>query len=56
VRPGYCVARKTFQVGNRKGVGCIYSKPAFAKLYDRKTPITVANLLNNRVVPFFDEK
>jgi hypothetical protein len=47
-----------------KGVGRIYqqtfvdtySKVAFAKLYDRKTPITAADLLNDRVVPFFDEK
>ena len=30
------------------------SKVAFAKLYDRKTPITAADLLNDRVVPFFD--
>ena len=28
---------------------------AFGKLYDRKTPITAADLLNDRVVPFFDE-
>jgi transposase InsO family protein len=28
---------------------------AFAKLYDRKTPITAADLLNDRVVPFFDD-
>jgi hypothetical protein len=26
------------------------------KPYDRKTPITAADLLNDRVVPFFDEK
>src|SRR4249920_2298016 len=32
-----------------------YSKVAFGKLYDRKTPITAADLLNDRVVPFFDE-
>jgi hypothetical protein len=32
-----------------------YAKVAFAKLYDRKTPITAANLLNDRVVPFYDE-
>ena len=31
-----------------------YSKLGFAKLYDRKTPITAAELLNDRVVPFFD--
>jgi transposase InsO family protein len=32
-----------------------YAKVAFAKLYDRKTPITAADLLNDRVLPFFDE-
>ena len=60
--PGYCGAQDTFYVGNMKGVGRIYqqtfvdtySKVAFAKLYDRKTPITAADLLNDRVVPFFD--
>jgi hypothetical protein len=49
--------------GTLKGVGRIYqqtffdtySKVAFAKLYDRKTPITAADLLNDRVVPFFEE-
>jgi transposase InsO family protein len=62
--PGYCGAQDTFYVGNMKGVGRIYqqtfidtyAKVAFAKLYDRKTPITAADLLNDRVVPFFDEK
>ena len=61
--PGYCGAQDTFYVGNMKGVGRIYqqtfidtySKVAFAKLYDRKTPITAADLLNDRVMPFFDE-
>jgi hypothetical protein len=45
-----------------KGVGRIYqqtfvdtySKVAFAKLYDRKTSLTAAELLNDQVVPFFD--
>jgi transposase InsO family protein len=45
-----------------KGVGRIYqqtfidtySKVAFAKLYDRKTSLTAADLLNDQVVPFFD--
>ncbi len=32
-----------------------YAKVGFAKLYDRKTPITAAELLNDRVIPFFDE-
>jgi transposase InsO family protein len=61
--PGYCGAQDTFYVGNLKGVGRIYqqtfidtySKVGLAKLYDRKTPITAADLLNDRVVPFFDE-
>ena len=60
--PGYCGAQDTFYVGNMKGVGRIYqqtfvdthSKVAFARLCDRKTPITAADLLNDRVVPFFD--
>ena len=61
--PGYCGAQDTFYVGTLKGVGRIYqqsfvdtySKVAFAKLYDRKTPITSADLLNDRVLPFFEE-
>jgi transposase InsO family protein len=61
--PGYCGAQDTFYVGNMKGVGRIYqqtfldtySKVAFAKLYDRKTPITAADLINDRVAPFFEE-
>ena len=60
--PGYCGAQDTFYVGVLKGVGRIYqqtfvdtySKVAFAKLYDRKTPICAAELLNDRVIPFFD--
>ena len=61
--PGYCGAQDTFYVGTMKGVGRIYqqtfidtySKVGFAKLYERKTPITAADLLNDRVIPFFDE-
>jgi transposase InsO family protein len=61
--PGYCGAQDTFYVGALKGVGRIYqqtfidtyAKVAFAKLYDRKTPITAAEILNDRVVPFYDE-
>ena len=61
--PGYCLAQDTFYVGTLKGVGRIYqqtfidtyAKVAFAKLYDRKTPITAAEILNDRVVPFYDE-
>ena len=50
--PGYCGAQDTFYVGTLKGVGRIYqqtfidtyAKVAFAKLYDRKTPITALAL------------
>src|SRR5215471_8190161 len=61
--PGYCGAQDTFYVGNLKGVGRVYqqtfidtyAKVGFAKLYDRKTPITAADLLNDRVLPLFEE-
>ena len=57
------MAQDTFYVGTLKGVGRIYqqtaidtySKVAFAKLYDTQTPITAADLLNDRGLPFFDE-
>ena len=61
--PGYCGAQDTFYVGTLKGVGRIYqqtfidtyAKIGMAKLYDRKTPLTAADLLNDRVIPFYDE-
>jgi transposase InsO family protein len=61
--PGYCGAQDTFYVGTLKGVGRVYqqtfidtyAKVGFAKLYDRKTPLTAADLLNDRVIPFYDE-
>jgi transposase InsO family protein len=61
--PGYCVAQDTFYVGTLKGVGRVYQqtvidtycKLGFAKLYDSKTAITAAEMLNDRVLPFFDE-
>ena len=51
-----------YYVGNLKGVGRIYqqtfidtySKVALAKLYDRKHAITAADMLNDRVLPFFE--
>lgn len=60
--PGYCGAQDTFYVGTLKGVGRIYqqtfidtySKVACAKLYDRKTSLTAADLLNDQVIPFFE--
>ena len=62
--PGYLVSQDTFYVGYIKGVGRIYqqtvidtwSRVAFAKLYTAKVPITAADILNDRVLPFFEEK
>lgn len=61
--PGYLGSQDTFYVGHLKGVGRIYqqtfvdtySKVAFCKLYNTKIPITSADLLNDKVLPFFDE-
>jgi transposase InsO family protein len=61
--PGYLGAQDTFYVGTLKGVGRIYqqtfidtySKVAFAKIYDRKNALVAADLLNDRVIPFFEE-
>lgn len=60
--PGYLGAQDTFYVGTLKGVGRVYqqtfidtySKVAFAKLYDRKNALVAADLLNDRVIPFFE--
>jgi transposase InsO family protein len=59
---GYLGSQDTFYVGTLKGVGRIYqqtfidtySAVVFAKLYTSKTPINSADLLNDRVFPFFD--
>ena len=62
--PGYLGAQDTYYVGNIKGVGRIYqqtfidtyTRVAFAKVYDRKTALTSADLLNDRVLPFFEQQ
>lgn len=62
--PGYLGSQDTFYVGNMKGVGRIYqqtfvdtySKVAFCKLYTTKTPITAADILNDKVLPFFEQQ
>ena len=61
--PGYLGSQDTFYVGTLKGVGRIYqqtfidtySKVAQAKLYTTKTPITAADLLNDRVLALFEQ-
>ena len=60
--PGYLGSQDTFYVGTFKGVGRVYqqtyvdtySKVAQCKLYTTKTPITAADLLNDRVLPFYE--
>ena len=62
--PGYLGAQDTFYVGNLKGVGHIYqqtfidtySKVVHCKLYTTKMPITAADLLNDRVLPFYESQ
>jgi transposase InsO family protein len=62
--PGYLLGQDTFYVGYLKGVGRIYqqtvldtfSSVAFAKVYTAKIPVTAADILNDRVLPFFEEQ
>src|ERR1700741_368856 len=61
--PGYLGAQDTYYVGSIKGVGRIYqqtfidtyTRVAFAKLYDSKHAITSADLLNDKVLPFYEQ-
>ena len=62
--PGYLGSQDTFYVGTFKGVGRVYqqtyvdtyAKVAHCKLYTTKTPITAADLLNDRVLPFYSSE
>lgn len=62
-RPGYLLCQDTYYVGTIKGVGRIYQQSvvdafcsvAFGKLYLSKLPMTAVDVLNDRVVPFYDE-
>lgn len=62
-RNRYSTSRISWVTGSFKGVGRIYqqtyvdtySKVVFAKLYTTKTPIAAADLLNDKVLPFFEE-
>lgn len=61
---GYLLGQDTFYVGYLKGVGRIYqqtvidtySSVGFAKLYTAKVPVTAADILNDRVLPFFEDQ
>lgn len=62
--PGYLISQDTYYVGTIKGVGRIYqqtvidtyTRVAFVKLYDRKNALVAAELLNDRVLPWFEEQ
>lgn len=59
--PGYLGSQDTFYVGHLKGVGRIYQqtyidtycKVVHCKLYTTKSSITAADLLNDKVLPFY---
>jgi len=61
--PGYLGSQDTYYVGTIKGVGRIYQqtyidtycKVAQAKLYLNKDALTAAELLNDRIIPMYDE-
>lgn len=60
---GELVAIDTFFVGSLKGVGKVYlqtvldcySRFAFGRLYTSKLPLTAVHVLNNDVLPFFEQ-
>lgn len=62
--PGYLLSQDTYYVGTVKGVGRIYqqtvidtyTKVGFAKLYNTKHAVTSAEILNDRVIPWFEEQ
>jgi transposase InsO family protein len=64
VHPGYLGAQDTYYVGTIKGVGRIYqqtfidtyAKVALVKLYDRKNALVAADMLNDRVLPFYEQQ
>src|SRR5579871_1784836 len=61
--PGHLLCQDTYFVGTIKGVGKIYQQTvidahaslAFAKLYLSKVPMTAVDVLNDRVLPFYEE-
>ena len=62
--PGYLLSQDTYYIGDLKGVGRIfqqtvidtYSKQAFVKLYDRKNALVAADILNDKVLPWYEEQ
>ena len=62
--PGYLGSQDTYYVGYFKGVGKVYSqvyidtysRVAGAKLYEDKTALTAADILNDRILPWYEEE
>lgn len=62
--PGYLGSQDTYYVGTFKGIGKVYSqvyidtysRVANAKLYEDKTALTAADILNDRVLPWYEEE
>jgi transposase InsO family protein len=62
--PGYLGSQDTYYVGSIKGIGRIYQqtyidtycKISICKLYDRKNALVASDLLNDRVIPFYEEQ
>jgi len=62
--PGYLGAQDTYYVGYIKGVGKIYqqtfidtyTRVAFVKVYDRKNALVAADMLNDKVLPFYGDQ
>ena len=62
--PGYLASQDTYYVGTIKGIGKIYqqtfidtySRVATVKLYTNKTAITAADILNDRILPWYEEQ
>ncbi|MFN7611235.1 MAG: IS481 family transposase [bacterium] len=60
--PGFLGCQDTFYVGFLKGVGKVYqqtfldtySRVGFAKLYTHKTALAAAEILDDKVLPFFE--
>jgi transposase InsO family protein len=62
--PGYLGSQDTYYVGNFKGIGKVYAQVyidtyariADAKLYRDKTALTAADILNDRILPWYNEQ
>ena len=62
--PGYLGSQDTYYVGYFKGIGKVYTqvyidtyaRVADAKLYEDKTALTSADILNDRILPWYEQE